>query len=162
MKDRVREAVFNLVGAHARGMHAVDLFAGSGALGFEAISRGAARATFIEQHFPSAQTIRQNAAALGVSDEVQVFPANVFLWAPPASLSDEHPWLVFCSPPYSFFIERQAELLGLLVRLIQAAPAGSKFVVESDTRFDTSLLPDVLTWDVRPYPPAIVAVGRKD
>ena len=83
MKDRVREAVFNLVGTHAKGMHAVDLFAGTGALGFEAISRGADPVTFIEQHFPTAQTIRQNAAVLGISERVQVFPANVFLWNPP-------------------------------------------------------------------------------
>src|SRR5438105_2010542 len=53
MKDRVREAVFNLLGPSVTGSHAIDLFAGTGALGLEALSRGAARATFIERHFPT-------------------------------------------------------------------------------------------------------------
>ena len=66
MKDRVREAIFNLIGPAIRGKHAMDLFAGTGALGLEALSRGADRATFIEQHFPTAKIIRQNIAALGV------------------------------------------------------------------------------------------------
>src|SRR5262249_42961688 len=55
MKDRVREALFNLIGPNVRGMHAIDLFAGTGALGLEAISRGAAGATFIERHYPTAE-----------------------------------------------------------------------------------------------------------
>ena len=48
MKHRVREAIFNLVGLEAKGRHAIDLFAGTGALGLEALSRGATSATFIE------------------------------------------------------------------------------------------------------------------
>src|SRR3954453_4982920 len=59
MKDRVREAVFNLLGAPVEGSHAIDLFAGTGALGLEAISRGAVRATFIERHVPTAKIIKQ-------------------------------------------------------------------------------------------------------
>ena len=53
MKDRVREAVFNLLGPAVVGSHAIDLFAGTGALGLEAISRGAVRATFLERHLPT-------------------------------------------------------------------------------------------------------------
>src|SRR4051794_22495694 len=62
MKDRVREAVFNLLGKQIAGSHAIDLFAGTGALGLEALSRGAARATFIERHFLTAKLIEENAA----------------------------------------------------------------------------------------------------
>ena len=68
MKDRVREAVFNLLGPAVVGKHALDLFAGTGALGFEALSRGAAAATFVERHFPTADHLRQTAASLGVAD----------------------------------------------------------------------------------------------
>src|SRR5437868_14777408 len=57
MKDRVREAVFNLLGPQIAGSHAIDLFAGTGALGLEAISRGASKATFIERHLPTAKLI---------------------------------------------------------------------------------------------------------
>ncbi len=64
MKDRVREALFNLVGPSVIDAHAIDLFAGTGALGLEALSRGAARATFVERHYPTAATIKENIATL--------------------------------------------------------------------------------------------------
>lgn len=161
MKDRVREAVFNLIGTDAAGRHAIDLFAGTGALGLEALSRGAIGATFYEQHFPTARVIRQNAALLGVTDRTLVESGNVFLWVPHAKFDDNLPWLVFCSPPYAFYLERQQEMLTLIGTLIDRAPAGSVFVVESDARFNMELLPEVLSWDMRQYMPAVVAVGRK-
>ena len=80
MKDRLREAIFNLIGPAIRGKHAVDLFAGTGALALEAISRGAERATLIEQHHPTANVIRQNIAALGVQQQAEVVAGNVFIW----------------------------------------------------------------------------------
>ena len=55
MKNRVREALFNLIGPSIKGKHAIDLFAGTGALGLEAISRGAVSATLTEQHYPHGQ-----------------------------------------------------------------------------------------------------------
>src|SRR5215468_6014297 len=72
MKDRVREAVFNLLGPQVAGNHAIDLFAGTGALGLEAISRGAAKSTFIERHLPTSNLIKRNAAALGVAEQINV------------------------------------------------------------------------------------------
>lgn len=161
MKDRVREALFNLLGGAVAGKHAIDLFAGTGALGLEALSRGAARATLIEQHFPTARTVRQNAALLDVTDRVDVQPANVFLWARMSPPDARCPWVVFCSPPYAFYVERQAELLGLLQGLMDRAPEGSVFAVEFDNRFDPQRLPADWNWDVRSYPPAIVAIGRR-
>lgn len=161
MKDRVREAVFNLIGTDAAGRHAIDLFAGTGALGLEALSRGATGATFYEQHFPTARVIRQNAALLGVTERTLVESGNVFLWVPHAKFDSDRPWIVFCSPPYAFYLERQQEMLSLIGALIERAPDGSVFVVESDAKFDMALLPEQLDWDVRPYLPAIVAIGRK-
>ncbi len=160
MKDRVREAIFNLLGPDIRDHHAIDLFAGTGALGFEALSRGARQATFVEQHFPTARVVRQNAALLGVTDRCRVESGNVFLWARTALADARDPWIVFCSPPYAFYIERREEMIDLLAGLIERAPGGSVFVVESDRRFDTSMLPGQLNWDMRSYPPAVVALGR--
>jgi 16S rRNA (guanine966-N2)-methyltransferase len=161
MKDRLREAVFNLVGPQVVGTHAIDLFAGTGALGLEAISRGAARATLIERHLPTTKLIEQNAAALGISEQVEALFADAFTWGirnPPTS---DRPWLVFCSPPYEFYVARQAEMLALIERLLTAAPADSQFVVEADERFDFGLLPTAAAWDVRKYPPAVVAILMK-
>lgn len=165
MKDRVREAVFNLLGPGVRGMHAVDLFAGTGALGLEALSRGAAHATFFERHFPTAGLIRDNAVALGVVGDCTIVPANTFVqvrrelpWWP--SREQAAAWLVFCSPPYDFYVDRAAEMRALFDALTTAAPAGSILVVEADERFNMRSLPEPDLWDVRGYPPAFVALRR--
>ncbi|TWT74429.1 Ribosomal RNA small subunit methyltransferase D [Posidoniimonas polymericola] len=167
MKHRVREAIFNLIGMRAEGKHAIDLFAGTGALALEALSRGAKRATLIERHIPTAEIVRANVEALGVEEVCEVKTTNAFLWIKrdlPA-FATELPWLVFVSPPYSFFVERHDEMLGMINTLADAAPAGSLLVVESDERFDFAPLPGGVRlergdpgWDVRTYAPAVVGV----
>jgi 16S rRNA (guanine(966)-N(2))-methyltransferase RsmD len=159
MKDRVREAVFNLV--EPKGTFAIDLFAGTGALGLEALSRGAEEALFIERHFPTAKLIEQNAEQLEIAERCRVLPGSSLVWARRPDVPLDHPWLVFCSPPYEFYVSRTAEMIDLLQRLISAAPPGSTFVVESDERFDLSLLPQPEKWESRVYPPAVVSVFRK-
>ncbi|NLF08930.1 MAG: hypothetical protein GX594_13260, partial [Pirellulaceae bacterium] len=177
MKDRLREAIFNLVGPSINGKHVLDLFAGTGALALEALGRGAARATLIEIHFPTATIIRQNAALLGVEGQTQVVAADTFIWceqhlinplaAKPSTPKEQSrpgpgtPWAVFCSPPYEFYASRREDMLGLIGGLIGAAPAESLVVVEADARFDFALLPQAEGWRVRSYPPAQVGIFRK-
>ncbi len=161
MKDRLRESVFNLIGAEIEGAHAIDLFAGTGALGLEALSRGAARATFIEQHYPTADVIRQNVLALGVQSQSEIVSGNVFIWFKRRGDLGKASWIVFSSPPYDFYVSRLGEMLELLEGLIQSAPGNSMFLVEADERFDFALLPDPKTWDVRNYHPAVLGVYRK-
>ena len=67
MKDNIREALFNLVGGWVKEKAVFDLFAGTGAIGLEAISRGASTATMIERHFPTVKIIEQNIQTLDVS-----------------------------------------------------------------------------------------------
>jgi 16S rRNA (guanine966-N2)-methyltransferase len=171
MKHRLREAIFNLVSTEPEGRHAIDLFAGTGALGLEALSRGAVHATFIEKHVPTARVIEENIKSLGVEEETTLLMTSAFLWGkrdaaatgggssstPAAAL----PWLVFCSPPYAFYIDRHDEMLELIESVMDASPAGSILVVEADERFDFGLLPNDSAWDVRTYQPAVVGVWRK-
>ena len=161
MKDRVREALFNLLGTAVEGKVAIDLFAGTGALALEALSRGASQAVFIERHRPTAQTIRRNSATLGVEAIVDVTSADTFLWAKRLPDLGSSPWIVFCSPPYEFYDSRKDDMLQLLNHLIQMSPPGSLFAVESDDRFDFCELPDADQWDIRPYPPAILGIWEK-
>ncbi len=161
MKDRVREAVFNLLGPAVKNKHAIDLFAGTGALAFEAISRGASGATLVEHHFPTARRIEENAKSLGILERCQVLPANVLLWVKRLPPLSERAWVVFCSPPWDFFVERTEAVMALVERLMEAAPAGSLFAVEADARFDFGQLPRANEWDVRTYPPAVVGVWEK-
>lgn len=161
MKDRLREAIFNLIGPAVRGSHAIDLFAGTGALGLEAVSRGADRATLIEQHHPTAALIRQNAASLEIADRVEVVPGNAFIWFRRGLAPRDRRWTVFCSPPYDFFVERADEMAALIAGLIESSPAGSVIVVESDARFDGRTLPETERWDEREYSPAVVRMFWK-
>ena len=162
MKDRVRESLFNRLGPTVRGKTAVDLFAGTGALGFEALSRGATRAIFIEQHLPTALAIRRTAVTLQTEDAIEVVTANTFFWFRRQGGLGSLPLAVFCSPPYDFYVDRLDEMLALLRGLIAAAPPESVFVVESDGRFDFNCLPEPEQWDVRPTLPAIVGIFHKE
>jgi 16S rRNA (guanine966-N2)-methyltransferase len=163
MKHRVREAIFNLVGSDVTGKHAIDVFAGTGAIGLEALSRGAASATFLERHVPTARLVQENIGRLGVAELCELFCTSAFLWTklrfgpPPRGdvegfrvpiskfrLKDAPAgpaWAVFCSPPYDFFVDRQADMIELIGRLLAAAPPESVFVVEADQRLDFNLLP---------------------
>ena len=194
MKHRVRESIFNLVGVGSEGRHAIDLFAGTGALGLEALSRGSVHATFIERHVPTARVIEQNIKGLGVEGQSTLLMTSAFLWgkrnltagledwwradgqsavdAPSTSFGTPPapgavPWLVFCSPPYDFFVSRQEETLGLISALMEHCPPDSILVTESDERFDATLLPTgeqyqgVKEWDVRTYSPAVVGIWQK-
>ena len=162
MKDRVREAAFNLIHSYVEGSFVLDLFGGTGALGLEALSRGAVGAVFTEQHFPTVRIIRQNIAALGLEAQTQVFAGDVFLhYKKEQALPKDHPWLIFCSPPYFFFQERLEDLLDLLNRLWEQAPPESVLVVESDTTFDWSAFESFGEWDVREYPPAVLGILLK-
>lgn len=157
MKDRVRETLFDLIGPTAAGSLAIDLFAGTGALGFEAVSRGAERAILVERHFPTADALRRSAVALGVADRIDVRPGDALVWGKRLpDLSVDRPWLVFVSPPWSLFADRRADVVALVAALQRAAPPGSTLVVESDESFDTAHLPEPTSWRTRPVPPAVL------
>jgi 16S rRNA (guanine(966)-N(2))-methyltransferase RsmD len=163
MKDNIREAVFNLIGGWIPGKLVIDLFAGSGAIGLEALSRGADHAYLIEHHFPTAKIIEHNIAELAANDRATVVMSDTFFWArqflkhsPPAA----PPWAVFCSPPYSLYNTRTADMIELIETLWRAAPPESVFVVESDASFDARPLPQFEQWRIREYTPAVIHVWR--
>ena len=160
MKDRVREAIFNLVGPDVVGKHVLDLFAGTGALALEALSRGALVASLVERHFPTVDIIEQNVRTLGVEDKANIIAADAFYWVRHEWEPRTDSWLVLCSPPYSFFVERREEMLSLIHTIIESVPGRSIIVAESDERFDFGQLPRPDEWDVRHYPPAVVGIWR--
>ena len=164
MKDRVREAVFNLIGPGIKGMHAIDLFGGTGAVAIEAISRGATSATIIELHLPTAGLLKKNLEALNLLPICHLHKTDAFFWVKNEAEhpSKESPWTIFCSPPYDFYVLRREEMLDMLNRLLDIAPVGSMFVIEADERFDMSLLPVTPHPNrIRSYPPAVIAIFGK-
>jgi 16S rRNA (guanine966-N2)-methyltransferase len=157
MKDRTREAVFNVLGPLASNTHVIDLFAGTGAMSIEAISRGAGSAVLVEHHLKTARTIRENIDALNLKDKVQLVAADAFAWAPRGlALQPVTPWLVFCCPPYRFYCERLQDLQELLGSVQRSAPSGSQLVAEAELPFDFGQLQLSGDWDIRQYRPAVI------
>ena len=96
--DRVRETLFNWLQFSTVGAHCLDLFAGSGALGYEALSRGASSVTALETHTQAASNLRQNARLLG-TDKLNVVQQDALRWLDqPASQKFS---VVFLDPPFS-------------------------------------------------------------
>jgi 16S rRNA (guanine966-N2)-methyltransferase len=94
----VKEALFSILGDRVAGASVLDLFAGTGALGFEALSRGAERAVFVEGHRPTAAALKATAAALGLAARTTVVNAPV---ERAVSRLDGPYDLVFADPPYA-------------------------------------------------------------
>lgn len=141
--DRVREALFSrlehqevLVGARV-----LDLYAGSGALGLEALSRGATRATLVDSDRGAAKVAQSNARALGFGDLVTVRaePVERALLAGPG-VPDGRADLVFLDPPYDLEDDRLADVLSLLVHHRWLAP-DALVVIERSARSAQPLWP---------------------
>ncbi|MCA1840539.1 MAG: 16S rRNA (guanine(966)-N(2))-methyltransferase RsmD [Actinomycetota bacterium] len=96
--DKVREAIFSSLGERVGGARVLDLYAGSGAMGIEALSRGAAQAVFVEAASSSAALIDENLASLGLKaySNVKVMPVETFM----SDLGHERFDLIFLDPPY--------------------------------------------------------------
>ncbi len=148
--DRVREALFSILG-DVRDLRVLDLFAGSGALAIEALSRGAAQATLVDSAAPAVATIRRNLEALGLDAEVVRQPALRFLEA--ASRDARQYDLVFLDPPY-----RHASTLGreLSSALRPILAAGARVVAESDRRSPLGL--ELALTDERRYGDTLIQI----
>jgi 16S rRNA (guanine966-N2)-methyltransferase len=120
--DRVREAWFSILGASVVGARVLDLFAGSGALGLESLSRGAAHAEFVELNAASIRALKANVAALGVEELVTVHRGDALRFAghlPPAAFD-----LALADPPYT------ADFAERLVALFRKVPFAGILAVE--------------------------------
>lgn len=94
----MRETLFNWLAPHIIGAHCLDLFSGSGALGFEALSRGAASVFMVDQSTEVVQKLHENATLLGADKEVQIYRGKIPTDKIPAS---DHPFnIVFLDPPF--------------------------------------------------------------
>ena len=97
-QDRVREALFSMLAQVVPGARFLDLFAGSGGVGLEALSRGAAECTFVDSAPKHLSVLRANAASLGAESRCRLVCADAFKWleTPPQEKFD----VVFADPPY--------------------------------------------------------------
>ena len=134
-QDKVRAAIFSALAAQVPGSRVLDLFAGTGAMGFEAWSRGAARVDWVENGRPALGALRKNFCALKIPETVgRIIAADVFrLLAAPCA--GEGYGLVLADPPYSEAAEKRwaERLADMLARNGWVAPGGI-FVFETEGR----------------------------
>jgi 16S rRNA (guanine966-N2)-methyltransferase len=121
--DRVRETLFNWLGQRLDGLSCLDLFAGSGALGFEAASRGAARVVMVEQDRAVFLSLKETKAALGAA-QVELVQDDAFAYLQRASENFD---VVFLDPPFG-----QNALPGALERLAARLAPAARVYVESE------------------------------
>lgn len=119
MSEKVRGALFNALG-DINGLSVLDAFAGSGALSFEAVSRGATTATAIDSDRSAQQAISASLASLGLQNQVRLIKANAAAWL---STAPDQFDLILCDPPYDDLQPR------LLKRLAERARPGGTVVL---------------------------------
>lgn len=154
--EKVREAVFQILAPRgvARG-RILDLFAGSGALGIEALSRGATHATFVDSGRPALAATRENLRELGLEDRATVVAQDAVAFAKKPLAEGAEPWsLVFVDPPYAS---------DLAVRAVVALPRESLasdavIVIEHDRRnAPPEALGSLLRTDERRYGDTLIS-----
>lgn len=136
MPDRVRESLFNLLRGHTEGVEVFDFFAGSGAIGFEALSRGASHVVFVERERRIARLIERTAAELGVSERCEIVVGDA-LGAGALARCPEGVHLVFFDPPYPLVRDpgQWPRVRGQFARLIQRLDAAGYAVLRTPWPF---------------------------
>lgn len=137
--DRVRESVFNSLGQFFRGGSVLDLYAGTGALGIEALSRGSEWAVFVEKDRRTAKVIRENLEKTGFVDLAEVVVGDAkevvgrMVGGGEGIASGKQFNLIFADPPYRIAASEVGEVLPSLRSLLAF---GGRIVVEGDAPFD--------------------------
>lgn len=135
--DRLKETLFNWIAGHTQDSCCLDLFAGSGALGFESLSRGARHVTFVERHGKTAAALHAAVAALEADDQTQIFAADALRLLRTKALKKCYD-LIFVDPPF----QTQEQVLSkLFVALPAQMHVGSLLYVESSCHNQMPELP---------------------
>jgi 16S rRNA (guanine(966)-N(2))-methyltransferase RsmD len=151
--EKVREAIFNIL-PDVEGLEVLDLYAGSGALGIEALSRGAEFATFVDKGKPALTALKANLKELGLEGRAKVVSGDAVALA--AKLVGERPWmLVFLDPPY------QSDLATRAATALQNLSEDAIIVIEHDRRHvPPEKLGSLLRTDERRYGDTMVSFYR--
>lgn len=148
----VREALFSILGNAVPGRVFYDIFAGTGVVGLEAVSRGASRAALIERDPRQVAGIQKYIDQFGVGDRAQVLRADGYRWAERWVPPPVGPVNLFLSPPFpDLQPDRIGEFLTLVNELLAKAPNESVLVIQAEDGFPLDRLPDLPAWDVRKY-----------
>jgi 16S rRNA (guanine(966)-N(2))-methyltransferase RsmD len=124
----VKQAIFNLVGPGIADAHVLDLFAGSGAIGIEALSRGASGVTFVDREPRGLAILRQNLDALGLKERARVVRGDVVRWLESSPDEVKRAGYVFLDPPY------EDAVLDRALKVLDQQVDGATIVAEHSRR----------------------------
>lgn len=154
MGERVRNAMFNIISDEVKGAYILDAFAGSGAVGIEALSRGASSVLFVERDKAAQKAIVDNITTLSIADDVKLARSSVASWI--VAHDDQRFDIIFADPPYDdpqfSTVER---LLGLL-------KPGALMVLSQPGRSEVLTKPGVVVVDNRSYGTANLTFYRRE
>jgi 16S rRNA (guanine(966)-N(2))-methyltransferase RsmD len=150
----VKEAIFNLIGPRIADAHVLDLFAGSGALGIEAMSRGAAAVTFVDREPRGLAILRQNLEALDLKARAAVVRADVVRWLESSPDKIKEAGVVFLDPPY------EDAVLDRALKVIDREVADAVVLVEHSRRQEVPELARLRVDRQRRYGDTMVTVLR--
>lgn len=140
--DRLRETLFDILGDSVQDSVFVDLFAGTGAIGIEAVSRGASQVIFVEKHAPAVKLIRENLKSLGIAGEVEILPIDALHALDKLASQHVRTHFVFLDPPYAQAqeYERVLEFIGSAEML----SAGGLIIAEHAKKLELPLFAEAL------------------
>jgi 16S rRNA (guanine966-N2)-methyltransferase len=148
--DMVREALFSILGNAVPDRPFFDVFAGTGVVGMEAISRGASQVTFVERDFRVAAEIEQHLRSFGVADRAVLARADVYRWGERWEAPAD-PVNVFLSPPFDDLGRRPLDFIGLVRQVQDKVAPGSVVVVQSERGAIEDQETVFAGWDIRRY-----------
>lgn len=155
--SRMRISLFEILRARLEEARVVDLFAGTGCLGLEALSRGAARALFFDVDPRSLEAIRRNVEKLRFGERADVRRGDAFAEATRLEAAD----LVFVDPPYRFFVERPDDLRRLVAACLERLAEDGRIVVEHRPKEGLGEVPGGRIADERDYGGTVVTLYAK-
>jgi 16S rRNA (guanine(966)-N(2))-methyltransferase RsmD len=151
MPDMVRQALFSILGDAVPGQPFYDLFAGTGAVGLEAVSRGAQPVVLVERDPRTANEIARHLREFDIADRAEVHRADVYRWVEHWQAPGE-PVNIFLGPPFPHYDRRLESLIQALADLQWKAAPGSVLVLQGDrTAPRVEELPDAEHWEERNY-----------
>lgn len=159
--DLVRQAVFNMLGDSIIDAVFFDVFAGTGIVGIEALSRGASRAIFIERDRRQLQLIRQNLRRVDLAESASVRGSDAFVWAK-HFFPVPNPTIVFLGPPYPLFDTDMARLMEMVTVLQSQLDTQDLLVLQMPNHIEVAQLPDSDNWfRFRQYGKTIVGIWQR-
>jgi 16S rRNA (guanine966-N2)-methyltransferase len=159
--QRVREALFSILGNAVPERPFYDVFAGTGVVGLEALSRGASSVTFVERDFRLIAELERHIAAFGVTRQTGIARNDVYRWIERWRAPDE-PVTVFLSPPFADYERRLDDLLNVIAQLQEKVAPGSVLALQSESGVALEELPARLDWDERRYGRNILLIWVKE